>query len=418
MDFKQIQQQVAQKKKRRSIILLTCTTVLALVAVIIFFSLSQNRVTLNELQLNQVESGDLAVNVVANGQFRNRTPSLVTVKQEGVVQEILVEQGQFVEAGAELLVLNNDNLIFRRSQLQTRLNNSQLEYELKNARLALEMVQQEAEVARLFGEYNVQEARYLAQEQLAEQDIVSALDLMATRVNWENLERQHDLAVKTLNSMANLHDKESALARSRITDVESEIEEIERDIRELRLVANNAGQIQRINAQLGENLTLGMPAVELSRSDDLQFVAQVPEREAQRIRNLSIARIRVDGTWLEGVVERVSPNVDNGFVNVFISFEAQPGLLLRQDLSATVQITMDVLEDVLFADRRVANVENAQQEVWVYEPNQQVLVRRIVNFGAISQQKVAIVDGVNPGDLIVSFEQSRHWGNTPPTVIP
>src|SRR5690554_5243986 len=82
-------------------------------------------------------------------QFRSRTPSLVTVKQEGVVQHILVEEGQFVETGTPLLVLSNDNLLFKRTQLEMRLHNSQLEYELKNARLALEIVQQEAEVARL-----------------------------------------------------------------------------------------------------------------------------------------------------------------------------------------------------------------------------------------------------------------------------
>lgn len=417
MDLKQIQQQVAQKKKRRFVLWLTSIGVLLVVLLVTLFQLNQNKISLNELQLSQVEWGDFAVKVVANGQFRSRTPSLVTVKQEGVVQHILVEEGQFVETGTPLLVLSNDNLLFKRTQLEMRLHNSQLEYELKNARLALEIAQQEAEVARLAGEYKVVEARYLAQKQLAEQDVVSALDLMATRESLHNLQRQHSLAQRTLASMENLHDKENILARSRITDVENEIKAIERDIEELTLVANEAGQVQKINAQLGENLTIGAAAVALSRSDDLQFVAQVPEREAQRIRNLSQARIRVDGTWLDGNVERVSPNVDNGFVSVFIRFEPTPGLLLRQDLSATVEITTEVLENTLFADRRIANTEQSRQDVWVFDPHNQTLTKRTVNLGVVSQQKVVIVDGVNAGELVVSFEQGRQWRNTPPTVI-
>lgn len=418
MDLKQIQQQVAQKKKQRFLVLLASLVVIGLVLIVMGIRLNQHKITLNELQLSQVEFGDFEVKVIANGQFRNRTPSLVTVKQEGIVQEILVEEGQFVEAGTPLLTLSNENLLFKRSQLQTRLHHSQLDYELKEARLELEMVQQEAEVARLAGEYNVLEARYSAQEQLAEQGIVSTLDLMVTRVNLQNIQRQLALAEKTLVSMESLHHKENTLARSKVTDVENEIHAIERDISGLKLLASEAGQIQKINAQLGENLTIGQAAIEVSRNDDLQFVAQVPEREAQRIRNLSHANIRVDGTWLAGDVERVSPNVDNGFVNVFIRFTGQPDVLLRQDLSATVEITTEVLTDTLFADRRVAHAEHRPQEVWLFDTHSQALSKRTVSIGAISQQKVVLVDGVHAGELLVSFEQSRHWKNTPPTVIP
>src|SRR5690606_4964908 len=99
MDLKQIQQQVAQKKKRRFVLWLTSIGVLLVVLLVTLFQLNQNKISLNELQLSQVEWGDFAVKVVANGQFRSRTPSLVTVKQEGVVQHILVEEGQFVETG-------------------------------------------------------------------------------------------------------------------------------------------------------------------------------------------------------------------------------------------------------------------------------------------------------------------------------
>lgn len=418
MDFNQIKLQVAQNKKKRMTFFIVLLILFSLFTIGFVFLSSQNKISLKELQLSQVELGNFAVKVIANGQFKSRTPSLVTVKQAGIIQNILVEQGQFVEAGTPLITLINDNLLFKRSQLQTRLHNSQLEYELKNARLALERVQQEAEVARLAGESDVLEAKYLAQKQLAEEAIVSTLDLMATQVNWQNVERQHKLAAKILESMTQLHQKENILALSTITDVENEIDALNRDISELKVLASETGQVQKINVQLGENLSIGTPVIELSKNDDLQFVAQVPEREAQRIRNFSPANIRVDNMWLEGQVVRVSPTVDNGFVSVFINFNTKDDLLLRQDLSARVEITTDVFKDALFSDRRVANTEHGTESIWVFEPNSQTLIKRTVHLGAISQQQIAINAGVKAGELLVSFEQSKQWKNTAPTVVP
>lgn len=417
MDLKYIQQQVAQRRKQRLILLCIGVGLTVATLIIMVFYLNQNKITRNDLQLSPVEFGDFAIKVVANGQFKSRNPSLVTVKQEGVVQEILVEQGQYVELGTVLLKLTNDNLLFKRSQLQTQHNNAQLEFELISARLALELVKQETEVARLAGEYEILKAQYSAQKKLAENSIISSLDLMTTQVRLQNLERQHYLAAKTLDSMNTLHKKENILAQSKITDVSNEISALESHIEQLKLLANERGQIQKINAKLGENLSVGMAALELSNSDDLQFVAQVPEREAQRIQPLSQVNIRVNGTWLGGEVERVSPNVDNGFVDVFIRFERAEDLLLRQDLSARVEITTQIIKSTFFTEKRTAKQEHTQQDVWIFDSQREILTKRTIHFGAMSQQKVVITNGVNSGELLVSYEQSKNWGSTAPKLV-
>ncbi|MBC3766371.1 HlyD family secretion protein [Neptunicella marina] len=419
MKFEDIQKQVANKRKNRMVILFTSALVILTIFIAMGLMLAQKKISKNELQLSHVELGDFTEIIVANGQFKNRYPSVIPTTQEGVVQTILVDEGQYVTRGTPLLTLSNDNFDLKKSQLQNQRHNSQLELELKNARLALETVQQQTEVARLKGEYDVLQAQFRAQQELANKGIISKLELMATEVKLRNMQRQHTLAANTLSTMNSLHNKEETLWQLKVAEIDKEIDALNDDINELNIVAKEDGQIQKINAKLGERLTLGAPVIELSKNEDLYFVAQIPERDAQRIQPQNQANIRVNSKWLQGQVERVSPNVTNGFVDVYIQFSLNntSQYQLKQDLSAKVEITTQVLDNTTFSDKRIANNANTEQSSWFYNQADNSLVKRNIKLGEISQQKVMIVSGAQPGELIVSFEQSKLWGDTPPKVV-
>ncbi|MCY7297169.1 efflux RND transporter periplasmic adaptor subunit [Alteromonas sp. a30] len=416
MELQDIQKAVDKKRKKRLFIgSAIAIMILILISALGAFS-STNTVKLSELIFAEVQKGDFKIKLVANGQFESRQPKLITSPVEGIIQKIYIEPGEAIQPGERLFKLYNDDLEIKYEKLKSQLNYAKLELELKQVRLELDQVKQETELASAIGERNILKAKFAAQNKLAKTGVISKLDILETEVRLENAEKKAQLASSTVESLTRLIEKELKLARSKIAEAQNELNSAANDIEKLIVKAPEVGQIQSIDVQLGEKVKLGRALLKFTKQDDLRFVAQVPEREAQKTNVNNSAKIRVNNAWLTGKIERISPTVNNGYIDIFISLDKQD-LALKEALSAKVEIITQVIPNTLFVERPPNTQPMSENEVWLFDELNGLLVNKKVQLGAVSSGQIEVISGLLPSQKILMSDPKETWRRTQPEVI-
>lgn len=409
MDLEEIQHTLHIKRKRRVQIIGVIVFIIITFSFVLNYQLNQTTVRLNDLNITQAIRGEFTVKLVANGQFKPKSPKLISSEQAGLVTDIFVKPGEFVSVGDKLMQLKNEQILLERNKLVNKIKDLKLQLELKQARLKLDEIKQKAELERLRGSVNVTQAQFSAQKQLAAKGIVSNLDILETSVKLSNYEKQVELGEETLATLSNLIQKELQLSNSQLSQLNSELHSIEQSINELTITARESGRLQSLSVKIGEKIDEGKIVAEVNKLDNLHFVAQIPEREVEQISNFNTARIKVFDDWINGKIEQINPNVTNGFTDVYISFSLNKKLNLKQGQSAKVEIITQTLSNSIYVEKANNYTPFTSDEIWLLDENLAQLRKVNVSFGEASNGLIVVKEGLAGGEKLVISKDSTSW---------
>ncbi len=362
-----------------------------------FFSISQTRTNAEEVRVDVVERRNLTATVTASGNVRARRKVDISSDISARVTELLIDEGEDVEEGQELLRLdpsryeaavNRSRATLMQSQAavaQSRANFDRAEreadrketlwatdsllvsrQELENARTDLE-VQRSLLRSADFGVSQAQAALDEARDQLSKTVIVAP---MAGRVTRLNVEEGETVIVGTMNNPGSL-----VLTISDLSVMEVVLEVDETDVPEITL---------------GDRAT-----VDLDAFPDLEFPGAVTEIGNSAIRPPS----QVAGTGQ-------TPTID---FEVVVTLE-DPKAELRPDLSATAEVITETRSNQLSIPIIALTLrEDEEDERDDADPIEGVFVITEghayftpVEVGIAGQEYFEVVSGLSQGDSIVS----------------
>jgi HlyD family secretion protein len=173
-----------RKKRRRRNIIIGVVAACAVVAVLVWTVTSQQSANVPEgpsIQTTPVMQGEFTDEVKASGNVQPVSSVVVTPEVDGIISEVFVSEGDYVEAGTTLLTIRNDSLdkAVREADIQLRSAKTQLSSAKDNYTTA----------------YN---AYYADQADLA--TVNSAADAVdAAQLSLETAQSAYDDAVATAN---------------------------------------------------------------------------------------------------------------------------------------------------------------------------------------------------------------------------
>lgn len=265
--------------------------------------------------------------------------AVVVARTQGVVETLYVEEGDRVTAGTPL------------AQLDTR----KLQLEVNRTRTNIDSLTR----------------AYARAEQLFEKKMISPDAFDQARFNLER--EQATLALQ-------LYDIEEATLRAPID-----------------------GVVTVRHIKLGNTLTPNNPAFEIKRTDSIEAILNVPERELAKLKEGQLANVRIDALdhqVFEGVVDRVAPQVDpqSGTFRVTVKL-SNPANLLKPGMFARVDVRFDVSENTLLVSRDAVLTQKDENSVFVVRDG--LAMRQNVQLGYASGGEVEIRDGLGEGDQVV-----------------
>lgn len=284
--------------------------------------------------------------VELRGNVATRKNLVLNAEFSGILKQLLVKEGDRVKAGQLLTVLDDGGL--------------------------------EAQLAQLQAQADLAETTFERQKRLWDQKIGSEIQYLQAKTQYES-------SANAVTQMKN------QLAKTRIT-------------------APFSGTIDEIMADPGANLAPGMPVIRLVSLEDMYVEVEVPEVYLPQIKKGTDVRVffPVLGEEVETSVRQVSDFIkpSNRTFGVEVSI---PGLngSVKPNLNARVYINDYTNPRAILIPQSVIT-ENAEGEQYVYlatgvdSANRAVVKQTVVKVGKTQGDLVEILEGIKPGDAVIS----------------
>jgi membrane fusion protein, multidrug efflux system len=288
--------------------------------------------------------GDIVAVYSSTAPIEAYAEAQVVAKVGGEVVEILVEEGQQVEAGDVLARLDGERLRF-------------------------EMLQAEANLNKL-------ERDHARNVDLKERGIISLGEFEKILYEMEALRASFNLAKLELGYTA--------------------------------ITAPIDGVVARRFIKVGNTLSVNAPTFQITSLEPLVSYLHVPEREYRNIEAGQTATIQVDalqGTSFEGVVARISPVIDPATGTFKVTIEmVDETRRLRPGMFGRVDIVYDSHANALQIPRS-AIVEDAGESI-VYVVEDETARRRVIQTGYASKGRIEVLDGLDGSEVFVLVGQA------------
>lgn len=298
------------------------------------------------VEVAEVAFGDVSSAYTGTATLVPERQTQAVAKLGGIALEILVEEGDRVEAGQVLARLERDRYEFQARQTEARLR--KLENELDRA------------------------------SELHDRDLISTDEYERIRFDTE--------AQRATNGLARL------------------------DLAHTEIRAPIAGVVSERLVKVGNLVTQNQPLFLIDDFDPLWAVLHVPERELNLLDAGQQATLQVDafpGRGFTGEVLRISPVVDaeTGTFKVTVTFSDDSGRL-RPGLFGRVSVVHDTRLNVPLVPQTALLSEDGEVAVFVARQREggagYTAERRTVRTGYSGAEGVEITEGLGEGETVVT----------------
>jgi len=287
-------------------------------------------------------TGPIASYYKATATLEVEKEAEVLARVAGVVEQLLVEEGDVVQEGDPLLTIANDEYRFRVDQA-------------------------EAATANL-------RARFERLEQMMAEQLATEEEFETARSDLASAEADEGLARLNLSYTT--------------------------------VAAPFSGRVTQRLVDMGENLSVGSPVFVIADFNPLLARVHVPSREFNRLQRNQAVDLVLDssGARLTGHIKLISPIIDpaSGTIKITVEVPDYPAGTRPGDF-AQVQIVTERREGAILVPRIAVVTDKGESVVYTVGGAEDDLTaeRRIVEIGFTDDEHAQILSGLEPGEEVV-----------------
>lgn len=244
---------------------------------------TQREETVRSVRVIVAEEGTLTAQKSATVTIEPKQESSVATGATGRVEQILKREGQRVEAGETVIVLDDDNATLQVQNAQLALDSAQIN--LEKARRATSEGGNQIELALRSAQTNFDVLKQQYDESLAlyevggvSQNQLDQLSAQLTQAESTLVQLQNQLAQ---NQRAGGEDL--SLLELQVSQASTALQQARDALGETSITAPFAGEISEVFTEQGEFLAAGSPAFRLVSTTEQLGTFSVPPSDAQRL---------------------------------------------------------------------------------------------------------------------------------------
>jgi HlyD family secretion protein len=365
-----------------------------------------------------VEKGRVEIARVVRGRFddfiqvRARATPARTVfldtAQGGQVEAIHVEDGALVERGQLLVELSNTALqldvISREAQITEQLNALRgLELAHEQNRLAhkRELVEVDYQIARL----TRQTARG---DDLASSGVVSRGEQEDRREELAYYKRRRSVELESFAAADRLQRTQLVQLRAASTQLELNLKIARHNLDSLRVTASLSGQLSSFSLEVGQSLAAGERIGQIDDPSRYKLTAEVDEFYLSRVDTGQRGDVELDGRSYRLKVAKVRPQVQSGRFMADLSFDGDAPANVHRGQTAQARLQLGQPTDAVLVPNAAFYQDTGGSWVFVVSSDHRQAVRRSVRLGRRNPQFIEVLDGLLPGEEIVTSPYSNY----------
>lgn len=358
------------------------------------------------LLLSAVRPGAIANTISASGVVVPLHEELVSSPVQSHVAKVRAKPGQQVAAGELLLELDDravrlaiDGVKEQLAQQENRVLALSLELEQKRKQIgsAIELLQLDLQAQK------VKLGRY---QTLRLSGAVSGEDMLTAELNVQRTEIQ--LRQQREQIEDNRRSTGSGIEGARLQKamLQKQLAQQELLLAQTRVRAPFAGMLTWLQAEEGASVNTGQLLAKVSELNNYQVEATLSDFHARTLSPGQAVRVEQGNALLDGSVQTVLPEIQNGTVKLLVKLAQPNHPLLRNKLRVEVNIVTEQKQRTLLADNGPAFNGRGQQAVFVLADG--VARKRLLTIGASDGKHVEILAGAAAGERLVVSDLGRY----------
>jgi HlyD family secretion protein len=360
----------------------------------------------------------IRTSTVETGVYEDYIPLRATVEPErtvyldavegGRVENILVDDGTYVEEGQPILELSNTSLqldvIAREAEVSEQLNNlrnTQLAIEQNRLSLKSDLIEIDYQISRL----DRLVRRYVELEGnqfISKNEYEDAVDELEYWKKRREVTRESQAQDETIR-LAQIEQLEASVGQ-----LEKNLSLTRSNLDNLLVRAPRAGQLTSLNAELGESKGRGERLGQIDDVDRFKTTSLVNEFYLNRVVVGQRAELDVDGRRYELEVSKVYPNVQASQFEIDLRFLGDAPADIRRGQTLQMRLVLGDTDSnaVLLANGPFFN-DTGGAWVFVMDQSRSVANRRDVELGRRNSNNIEVVAGLTDGDEVIISSYSN-----------
>ena len=374
---------------KRKVIIITIIIIISVGAAFLALSLRPDESAANT-NLATVRQGDLVEMASASGTVEPDIQVDVKSRGSGEVIEVIVQEGDEVEAGDVLVRLDPRDA--EQALREAEMARSRANDDLTQAYAQLRVTQAQATEAQ---------AESAVRNRGAQLGLVSAEDRRASASSAD-----------VARANVTLRQAQARASRTAVESAELRVDEARRRLEETTIHAPVTGTVLSVNVEVGSivasgitNVNGGTTLMTVADLSDLRVVGAIDEAQVGQVEVGQEVTVRVDAypqRSFTGLVDRVSPlGVETSNIVTFdveVVINDQAAHLLRSGMSADLEIVTQRYEDVALIPITAIQGQGKRMSVTLASGEQQR-----IKTGPTDGVRMVVLEGLAPGDEIVSI---------------
>jgi HlyD family secretion protein len=355
-----------------------------------------------------VKRGPMVRQVRGLGTLTPEDIRWIPATTQGRVEKIILRPGTPVKANDVILELTNPTLEQQLQDAELKLQAS--EAALANVRVQLnnDLLQTRASGANIEADYNKAKMQAQMNEELAKDQLVSALVLRQSQVERDQLGVRNEIAKEQLASKTESMRAQLAVQQSAVDQAKALLGLTRQQRDELKVRAGLDGMLQLVPVEVGQQVAPGTNLARVANPSRLKAEIKIAETQAKDIQLGQKAEVDTRNGIVQGRVARIDPSVQNGTRTVDVTLVGELPRGAVPDLSVDGTIELERLNDVLFMGRPAFGQDQSVVGLFKMTSDGVNAERVQVKLGRSSVNTIEVLQGLKVGDQVILSDMSAY----------
>jgi HlyD family secretion protein len=357
--------------------------------------------------IGTVQRGEMLRKVRGAGTLVPEQIRWIAAETNGQVETIHIDPGARVLADSIILELSNPEVEQSAQDEKLRLKAVEAEYRDLEVRLESQILDQEANLARVKAEYESAVLQEEADKELFDNGLVPEITYKKSKLAADQLTTRFEIEKQRFEKTAESIDAQLAVKRTQV-DQQRALWQLRRDqLDSLKVRAGIDGVLQQVPVEEGQRVTPGIAMARVAQPEKLKAEVRINETQAKDIQIGQVAEIDTRNGKIAGRVSRIDPAVQQGTVTVDVTLEGELPKGARPDLSIDGTIELERLVDVLYVERPAYGQADSTIGLFKLAEDGNLANMVQVRLGRTSVNEVEILGGLEEGDRVILSDSSQ-----------
>ncbi len=352
------------------------------------------------------DTGDIENTINAAGEILPEFEEILTSPIHAAIRNVLMDAGTHVKAGQSIITLDKAAAQTEYDRLGYQIESR--ENEIRKLKLNLEKsfydIKSNNSIKQLrISNYKdaVASAKRLFKAGGGTQEDIEHAELNLKVAELEKRQLENEISNKQQTMKIEIREAEIALAIQR-----NDQRDYKRKLDLANVVATRDGVVTWVNKNIGASIKEGESLVRIANLSSYKVAGSIADHHLDRLHPGLPVIIRINDVQLRGRVANISPAVNNSVVSFEVQLDKKNNKLLRPNMKVDLFLVTETRNNVVRLPNGPAFKGSNAQQVFVMKNGK--AVRRQVKTGLSNFDYIEILQGIKPGEKVITSDMSTY----------